>query len=96
MGIESADKVTGKNASALTAFHVAWPGSEDGAPADGEQRASRSRRSTRKVTDFALMHEGNTRELTAKVHVCCLAAPHTLKFCCDFDDGCKADTSACG
>ena len=53
----------------MTPLLVAWPGSEDGAPADGEQRASRSRRSTRKVTDFALMHEGNTRELTAKVDV---------------------------
>ena len=39
----------------------------DGAAVNGEQRTGRSRRSTRKVTDFALMHEGNTQELTAKV-----------------------------
>ena len=39
----------------------------DGKGVDGEQRTGRSRRSTRKVTDFALMHEGNTQELTAKV-----------------------------
>ena len=44
-------------------------GSEDGAAAEGEQRAGRSRRSTRKVTDFALLNEGNTRELTPKVRM---------------------------
>ena len=42
-------------------------GSADGTAVSGEQRSGRSRRSTRKVTDFALMHEGNTQELTAKV-----------------------------
>ena len=42
-------------------------GSADGAALGGEQHAGRSRRSTRKVTDFALMHEGNMQELTAKV-----------------------------
>lgn len=44
-------------------------GSQDGAAAEGEQRAGRSRRSTRKVTDFALLNEGNTRELTPKVRM---------------------------
>lgn len=48
-------------------YSVLLAGVADGAAANGEQRTGRSRRSTRKVTDFALLHEGNTQELTAKV-----------------------------
>lgn len=42
------------------------------------------------------MHEGNTRELTAKVQCLLPCCPTQARFYCDSNDACEADFTACG